>query len=341
MRIPTLLSLLLLSAASWAGTITVTSPVAGDFLGTSNSVKFNITGAVVQVTVNVVASLDSNPAINVSVQQNFSPDVNGNINGSIPLNFSPSTPEGPYTLTVTATEPGATYNTVAPISVNVDVKAPKFGNFNPLSGAFVKGVVPISVDLDEPNVKEWRVRINNADIPNNSGSTNVMLVDWDTNTVVTDGSQTINLSVTDLANNSSTKDIGVTVDRIKPSSTILAPASGSTVRPGSRLAVIVDIADQFTGSVHFTGVDVEIQSMTGTVLHRVPRRSISSTGSTLHWTGRIRTTAALPSQFKIVVNAIDRAGNVAVTQEVTVSTATANASTRGGKKKRRGGRGRI
>ena len=138
MRLAAIILLGLTAATSWAGNITVTSPSSGDFLGTTNSVKFLITGAVVQVKVTVTATLDSNPAVNVSVERSFDPNGDGEVDGSVPLNFSPSTPEGAYTLTVVATEPGNTYNTVPGIPINVDVKVPKFGNSNPLSGSFVK-----------------------------------------------------------------------------------------------------------------------------------------------------------------------------------------------------------
>lgn len=309
----------LLATTAFAGNITVTSPNSGDFLGTTNSVKFLITGAVVQVTVKVTATLDSNPAVNVVVQQQFTPNSEGKIDNSVALNFSPSTPEGAYTLTVDVTEPGNTYNTPI-IPVNVDVKVPKFGNSNPLAGSYVKGIVPIVIDLEEPNVDEWRVKINSADIPNNSGASNLISVNWDSNTIITDGPQTINVSVEDLAGNTANKDINVTVDRIKPSSTILAPTAGSFVRPGSHLAVVVQVSDQFQGSIHATGVRVRMETMGGSPLGLVPRRNVDNSGTSLTWTGRLRITSGTPDQFKIIVEAIDRAGNVAVVQEVVVST---------------------
>jgi len=314
-----LLALLCGCGSALAGTINVTSPNSGDFLGKTNSVSFNITGAVAQVKITVTATLDSNPAINVQVVRQFTPNVEGEIDSSVPLNFSESTPEGAYTLTVVATEPGATYNSVPPIPVTIDVKDPKFGDSNPLTGAFVKGIVPIVVDLVESFVDEWRVRINGSDIPNNSGSTNQVVVNWDSNTVIIDGEQTINISVEDLANNTATKDISVTVDRINPSSTILAPSSGAIIRPESRIAVVVDVNDQFTNSVHFTGIDVRLKTLGDVDLGPVPRRNVKTVGNKISWTGRIRSISSLPNSFKIVVTAIDRAGNVAVVQEVTVT----------------------
>ena len=321
----------LAASAAWAATITVTSPTSGDFLGKTNKVNFNITGSSKQVTVTVVATLDSDPLTKVQVEEKFSPDVDGKIDDSINLNFAESTPEGSYTLTVTAVESGNTYNTVPDINVNVDVRAPKFGNFNPLSGAFVRGTVPIAVDLEETNVKEWRVRINNADIPNNSGSTNTVGVNWDTSSIISDGSQSINISVEDLAGNKSNKNVNVTLDRVKPSASIMSPTNGSSFRPNARVSVVVRVTDQYSNSVHHTGVDVRLKTLNDVTIGRVARRSVRHFGNDLTWTGRIRNTRDLPSEFKIVVDVVDRAGNVAVTQEVTISTSSRGRAGRGGR----------
>ena len=309
-----------IATGAWAANITVTSPNAGDFLGRTNTVNFTITGATKQITVTVVATFDANPAQKIQVEKDFNPDVNGKIAGTLALNFAASTPEGAYTLKVSADEQGTPLNDVPAFGINVDVRDPRFRNFNPLSGAFVRGIVPIFVSLDESNVKVWRVRINNGDIPNNSGSTTTLTVNWDTASIVNDGTQTINISVEDLAGNTSNKNIGVTLDRVRPSATILAPASGTTVRPNSRIAVVVDILDQFSGSVHQTGIDVTMTALSGVTIGRVPRRSVRAFGNKLTWTGRIRPSNRIPAEFKIVVRTTDRAGNVAVVQEVTVST---------------------
>jgi len=298
--------------------ITVTSPNAGDFLGTTNSVTFTITGATKEITVTVVATFDADPSQKIQVEKDFLPDVNGNIDGTLALNFASSTPEGAYTLKVSADEQGTALNDVPAFGINVDVREPRFRDFNPLAGAFVRGIVAISASLDESNVKEWRVRINNGDIPNNSGLTSTLAVSWDTASIVKDGTQTINITVDDLAGNTSTKNIGVTLDRVRPSATILAPTSSSTIRPNSRIAVVVDVLDQFSGSVHQTGIDVTITTLSGVTIGRVARRSVRQSGNTVTWTGRIRRSRTLPSEFKLVVRTTDRAGNVAVVQEVIV-----------------------
>ena len=325
-----------------AGIITITSPNDGDYLGKTNKVRFTITGASVQVTVTVTATLDSNPAVVVTVEEDFDPDVNGEIEGDIDLNFASSTPQGDWTLNFEAEEPGNTYNVVPAISVIVDVRDPRFRNSNPLADAFVRGVVNISADLDEPNIKEWRVRINGSDIPNNSGTTTVVAVVWDTTDIIDDGSQSITIVVEDLAGNKTTKSIGVTLDRVNPSSTIVSPTAGSIIRPNTRIVVVVDVLDQFTDSIHRTGIDVELRRLDDPYLGRVSRRSINQNGTTTTWVGRIRRARNMPNEFKLVVSVVDKAGNIGVVQEVIIrisSRGRGRGRGRGQGGSNRGGRG--
>lgn len=310
--------LLALAGSCFAGTITVTSPSDGDYLGRSNTVRFNITNAEREVTVRVRAESIDDPSVIISVEDRVTPSTEGNASGSINLNFDETTPEGDWTITVRATEAGATYNEPAPIPVVVDVTDPKILNFSPLSGSFVKGVVPITVELDEPNMKEWRVRINNADIPGNSGTSESFIVNWNANSVPTDGQRTINLSIEDLANNRTNSDITVTIDRIPPSSNILAPTSSTVVRPETDIAVVVDVTDQFQNSLDFTGIDVFVERMDGTFFGRVARRNVNTNGNTLTFSGRIQSSRNLPNNFRIVVRAVDKAGNEAVVQKIEI-----------------------
>lgn len=310
--------MLLVGAQVWAGTLTVTSPNQGDFLGRNNSIAFNIRDGVVQVTVRATVTRDANPSERIVLEQKFTPDVDGKVSGSLALNFNPSTPEGNYTIRVEATEPGNSYQPVTR-NVVVDVKIPEFLEFNPINGGFVKGVVPIRVRLDEPNIKEWRVQINNQDIPNNSGSAGTFTVLWDTSNVQRDGPQTISIKVDDRANNSTTKSITVTLDRVNPSINVLLPSGGTMIRPGTNIPVALEVVDQFNGSAVETGVTAVLRTMDGQFIAAVARRSSRANGSVLTWTGRIRWQNNLPGRFKLVVNATDRAGNRAVVQEVTIS----------------------
>lgn len=317
-----ILALLLLCAvAGFAGTITVTTPGAGDFLGRNNTVRFNVTGAVQQVLVVVTATNVANPNVQIRLESRINPGANGQGQGTVALNFNPNTPQGLWRIQVVASEPtnpGKTYNTVPPFNVTVDTENPRFLDVNPLTGSFVRGVVPIRVVLDEPNVREWRVRVNNNDIPNNSGNTRNFTVNWNTNPIPTDGSQSINIRVEDLAGNTATRNLNVTVDRIRPTIQILSPRDNQTLANNSILPVAIDIVDQFNNSVALTGVDVTLVQMDGRFIARVPRLSVRSSGNTLNWTGRITYRSSLPQEFKMRVTAVDRAGNVAILREVRI-----------------------
>lgn len=311
--------LALLANFAMAATITVTEPVSGAFLGKTNTLRFNITGSNSQVEVTVTTVNVANPSINFTTRQQFTPDVEGRIQGTIALNFSDATPGGAYQITVTAVEPGNFYNSPPVIPVTIDVENPKFNNFNPVSGNFVKGIVPIIVELLEPNIDEWRVQVGGSDIPNNTGTDANFTVNWDTSLISADGPQDVNITVKDKAKNSDSKTISLTIDRIVPSSEILSPRAGDPIRPNSNITVVVNVQDQFQNSVNETGVQVTAEHLDGTFIGRVARRSVQANGTALTWTGRIRAERNFPATFKLVVRATDRAGNEAVIQEVVLS----------------------
>lgn len=301
--------------AGAVGTLTVTSPTEGTFLGANNNLTFNITGATVEVQVTVTIT---GPGGTTTIgPQPFNPDTDGKISGTIPVNFSQSAPEGAYTITVTATENGTPYTPVT-VHVTVDVTKPKFFDFNPIANAFVKGpTVPIVVKVIDANFKVYRVQVNSQDIPNNTGTSldanNTFTVTWNVNGILNDGPQNINIDVKDQANNDSTQTFTVTIDRVPPAATIQYPRSDTKVRPHSTVPVTVDFTDQSSGSIDVTGVDVVLRDMNNNLIMRVPRTSFQGN----RWTGRILSTVKLPSQFKVVANCVDKAGNVGV-QQVTI-----------------------
>ncbi|MBX3110483.1 MAG: hypothetical protein KF857_00615 [Fimbriimonadaceae bacterium] len=319
MRFWTVLTAIAMAGAAFAGTITVTSPSNGDFLGQNNQVKFNITGSSAKVTVKATATSVTDPAINITVQDDFTPPVSGEISGSLTLNFNQSVPQGPYTLKVRATEPGNTYNSPADLTLTIDIDKPKFLDFNPLNNSFVKGIVPITASFREENMKEWRVQVGGSDIPNNTGVTNDLLVNWDTTGFTKDGPQSISIKATDKANNQDSKSINLTIDRLPPSLAVNSPRDGDTYRSGSNIPVVLTATDQFSGSLDKYAITVEITTMADVVIGRVARSSVTVNGNSVVWTGRLRATRNLPAQFKLRFTAVDKAGNVATTQTVLVN----------------------
>jgi hypothetical protein len=312
-----LFAILAAAMANAVGTLTVTSPTEGAFLGATNTLRFNITGATVEVQVTVTVTGPGGST--VIGPQPFTPDTEGRISGTIPVNFSQSSPEGAYTIVVSATEAGSPYTPVT-IHVTVDVTKAKFYDFNPIANSFVKGpIVPIVVKVIEANLKVWHVQVNGQDIPNNTGTTldadNTFTVNWNVSGILLDGPQTINIDVKDQADNDSTQSFTVTIDRVAPTTSITYPRADTRVRPHSTIPVTVDISDQGSGSIDVTGVDVVLKDMSNHLIMRVPRTSFQNN----RWTGRILSTVTLPRQFKVVANTVDKAGNVGVTQTTIVN----------------------
>lgn len=303
---------------AWAGNITVTSPTAGDFLGKSNKLKFNITGSRAQARVTARVTSIADPNFAIERFKRFDPNVDGEISGELDLNFNDTTPAGDYRIVVTVTETGNPYPTITINPVTIDVKSPKFRDISPVNNAFVRNDVPIRVLIDEPNIEEWRVQVNGQDIPNNTGTSQTVNVTWRSQDVQNDGMQTISVRVEDKAKNENTRTVSVTLDRVAPSINILSPST-TRYRPGAIIPVAIDFNDQFANAVTLASVDVVLQDMSGNFLGRVARRSARNSGNTLQWTGRIRDTRRFPSQFKLVVNCVDRAGNPASPQELIVN----------------------
>lgn len=318
------LSLMLMAVLAQAQfTLQVTSPLEGDFLGFNNSVKFLVQNATEKTTIKVTAT---GPGGSTVIQQDFLPNQDNKIDGSIALNFNESSPSGAYVIQVDAFDSGFT---AAPVirNVTVDVTKPKILEFNPIANGSIKGpTVSIVVKLQEFNLKEWRVKIDGNDIPNNTGTTldsnDSFEVSWTVSGFPTDGSHSIEITVKDKAENQSSKSFSIRLDRLPPSITIAFPRSDTQVRPNSDFSVIVDISDPNGGLIDITGVDVIIRKLDGSFLYRVPRVNFQPTGNgSFRWTGRVRKKSiSLPSSFKIVVNGIDRAGNPAIQQEVVVDT---------------------
>jgi hypothetical protein len=297
-------------------TFTVTSPTQNKWLGANNTLTFNGTKAKVNVTVTAIVT---GPGGSSTVSTTVTPGVDGDFAGSMAINFSPTVAQGNYTIQVSATEPGQTYTPVS-LNVRVDTKTPKLLEFRPAQNSFVKGIVPLSFRITEDNMKEWRVTVGGADIPNNTGTTETTIsLSWDSTSLENDGSQNVALTVKDQADNPLNFTVPLTVDRKAPNTTIQFPRADSPIRANSDVNVIIDVTDQFANSVDLTGLDVVIQRTDGTFITRVPRESWRDIGnSNWRWQGRIRSRVKLPSTYKIVVSTVDKAGNTGTRQEVTV-----------------------
>jgi hypothetical protein len=308
---------LALGAASQAGTLTVTAPADGAFVGASTNITFRISGGVVEVLVRAVITSLVNGAT-TTIETRVTPDENGNVpSGS--MNWAPSAsfPEGDYTIRVTATEPGNTYKPTT-ITVTLDRLDPRLFEYSPINNSYINGPIVVSSLVDEPNIDTWRVTVNDADLPNNTGSASKIAVLWDPSNIELDGEQTVKIIVKDLAQNESIQTITVTLDRAAPVINVVYPRVNQEIIPGSLVTVLILIQDISSTSVDPVSVIAEIQDMQGTVIRRVSRLDYQEVNSTTaRWIGRWR--AVTPpgvEEFRLVVNVVDRAGNVAVPQIV-------------------------
>ena len=315
LRLGVLAALALSSVCALAGTLLVKSPVENAYLGLDNDVKFLITGATLEVDVAVKVE---GPTGVINLSDSFTPNSEGRVDSQIPLNFSESTPQGDYKITVTATEPGNTYVPQV-VNVKVDTVRPVFVSYTPRTGSFVKDLVRIRAELREANLDKWEVKVNNTAIPGNTGFTNSVIVNWDASAIPTDSLQAITIVATDLAGNTATQTVTVTLDRVAPVVTIAYPLGSTPIPSRMIVPVLVDITDGSNTSVDFSGIDVIAYKEDGSYLARISRISISPTSATtIRWTGRLAPHFTWPRKFKIVVTVVDRAGNRAARQEVLI-----------------------
>jgi hypothetical protein len=235
------------------------------------------------------------------------------------MNWAPSQsfPEGDYTIRVTATEPGNSYKPTE-ITVTLDRLDPRLFEYSPVNNSFINGPITVLAAVDEANIDNWRVTVNDADLPNNTGSTPKISVLWDPTNIQLDGEQTLKIIVKDLAQNQSTQSITVTLDRAAPVINVVYPRVNQEIIPASLVTVLILIQDISSTSVDPISVVAEIQKMDGTLIRRVSRLDYQEVNATTaRWIGRWR--AILPpgvENFRLVVNVVDRAGNVAVPQIV-------------------------
>jgi hypothetical protein len=313
----------LAAAGGWAaGTINVSAPDNGAFVGSSTAITFNTTGSIQQVRIDVHVELISNPAIFTDLPpQFFTPDGENRCQGTITWSPSQSFPEGDYLIRVTPTEQGNTYTPLfVERTVTLDRTAPRLREFSPLNNSAINGTITITAVIDEPpaNIEQWRVTVNDADLPNNTGSTINVSVVWDPTNIKEDGVQTVKIIVKDKARNESTQTISVRLDREAPVINVTYPRQNQSLRPGSLVTVLVEIQDAASDSVDPLAVVVEIRRPNNTFIRRVARlRYDTLNATTARWVGRWR--VVLPpgvTQFNLHVSAVDKAGNVAVPQVV-------------------------
>lgn len=311
--------LCILAGIASGQSLTVTSPTNNAYLGLNNTLSFQISGAIYQTTVTATVT-DNDTQAQFTSSNSFTPSAGGAISGTLPINFASTDAGGDYTIVVTATSPDVTFNSVT-IPVTVVLVGPKFLDFTPITGTFCGSVCHIRATLNDQYLQNWQVQVDGANIPNNSGTTTTVSVDWNTTGAKNGSSHTISITATDLAGNTANETMSVTVVTTPPTITMTYPLSSEPVSPIGTINVIVDISSITSSALDQNSITVQVQTTTGAYWTTVARVSTSALNSTtLRWTGRIQQSYVhLPGKFNIVANAIDLAGNVATQGSVTVT----------------------
>lgn len=320
-------ALVAVAAISTAQNFSVTSPANGTFVSGTATVQFNITGLTGTNNRKVFVRATARKAgvvIATSDERDFTPNADGKIeNQSVTLSFQTGTggaQDGNIAITTAVRFEGVTTPWSSVVrSVVLDTVAPKFLEFAPLDGAFIRRgtTYDIRAALDERNLKEWRVQVNSQNIPNNTGTSRNVSVLWNTANIQFDGQASIGVRATDEADQPSERTLNVTLDSIAPVASIVFPTTDTRLNRNSTINVTIDVDDASTSSVDVTGLDVTLRTTDGRFLFRVARSGFQgASGNTSRWTGRIRKdiTRRLPSSFVMRVEARDRAGNVANVQ---------------------------
>jgi hypothetical protein len=308
----------------------VTSPANGVFVSGTATVQFNITRLTGANNRRVLVRGEARRAgrlIASSEEAEFNPDAEGRVNnGSVSIPFQTNlngAQDGAIVITVRARFQGVTTPfATATRNVTLDTVRPKVLDFSPLDGQFLKRGPRyfIRATLEERNLKEWRVQVNSANIPSNTGTNLSILVPWETREIQFDGQATILITATDEANQSNdSRSLNVTLDSISPVATVVFPTTDKTLNRNSNINVTVDVTDASQQSTDRTGIDVVITDLNNRFVYRVPRSGFTGgTGNANRWTGRIRREVSnrIPSRFILRVQARDKAGNVGVLQTV-------------------------
>lgn len=316
----TLLAALIASAPVLAlsGTLTVQSPNNNQYVGSTTEIKVQTTGGFTKVTVTAQIVQQGGGASTTLTTEIF-PDGDGKGNGTMTWSANSSFPETLYDITVTATADDTGYNNELR-TVTLDRTKPKFLEFSPTDGSFFNGTINITALIQETSgLKEWRVKVDNQDIPNNTGTTLAVDVPYTPSVDDDDGIRVITITAKDLADNEAEISLEATLDRQPPEIFVTYPRSDFRVRPNSTLSVNFNVEDSDTKSVDVAAIRVEIQDMDGNFIRRVSRRlydGYSPTGS--RWMGRVRMTVGNRTRVKIVISCVDKAGNASVVQEVPI-----------------------
>ncbi|MEP0767619.1 MAG: hypothetical protein HRF45_13930 [Fimbriimonadia bacterium] len=185
------------------------------------------------------------------------------------------------------------------VSFDIDKIAPNVDLTAPLADAFVRGIAPITGTVIDSNLDTWTVRIDGVvDIPNNTGTTGSISVDWDTRVRVggvrrfPDGPHTIDVTARDKAGNVATLVRNIKVDNTSPSIENIQPEADSFV--GESVLITANVVEQNLDKWTVTVDGEELDGGTG-----------NSSGIEVDWF----TSTYSEGRHTIQIVATDKAGN--------------------------------
>ena len=206
--------------------------------------------------------------------------------------------DGTFTIRMQATDKAGNSTTSTGVTVTVDNTDPAPTITSHSAGDVVSGQVAVTGAVVEANLSSWALKADSTVIATGTGSS--VSGTWDTSSGFGDGSHTLTLSATDLAGNTGTTSVVVTVDNSAPATSVTSPANGSIVR----------------GTVPVVGSISDASSVTWTLK---ADSTVIGTGSGSSATASWDTTGYSDGAHTLSLLATDAAGNSAVASSVTVT----------------------
>ncbi len=184
----------------------------------------------------------------------------------------------------------------------VDKYSPIVEIEEPTEGGYLRGLVSITVSVQEDYLVEARLAINGRVVSSwQDGGKHVFA--WNTlSSDYPDGTYIIELNASDKANNSAEETVTVTVDNTLPTATVNAPSEGAFLRG----TVIIEI----------TGEDVNLDKMKLKINDSVIETW--STGGTHAYPWNTRSRPDSDGTYRITLTVYDKAGNSKETSITTV-----------------------
>jgi len=264
---------------------TITAPSANAWVRGTIAVSF----AATDVNLDIATLSFAGASVDVTGQTSYSLDTH-------------SLGDGARTLTLSAVDAAGNTKEIT-VSVNVDNTPPTAVLTSPGGGAFLKGAVTSSFAATDANVATATLTIGTQSFDVKSKTSQGI----DT-TALADGTYSLTLTVTDLAGNSASSSLSVTVDNTAPAVTISAPSGNANLRDTTTISWTATDANLDTVSI---AIDGETRVVTGTTSYTWNTHTVGDGTHTIE------------------VRATDKAGNERVvsvtvtTDNVAVATGTA------------------